>query len=95
MGIRSAEELLQLLQDPDELDRIAGELAEILPAPDPNDPTKPLVEGGIQMPQVNGQGFQPSGQQAVAPTAAQPVRTQTQGSPSIDFASALLGQGRS
>ena len=92
MGIKSSGELLQLLEDPDELDKIAGQLAEILPAPDINDPSKPLVEGGIQMPQAGGQAFSPSGQQAVAPAAAQPV--QAQASPSIDFASALLGQGR-
>ncbi len=88
MAIQNVEELLQRLQDPDELDRIADQLADILPAPDANDPNKPFLPEGFQAPQVGGQTFQPTGQ-APAPVAQQPGT-----SPSIDFAAALLGQGR-
>ncbi len=88
MGIRNVDELLQMLTDPDELDRIADQLADILPAPDLNDPSRPLLPEGFQSPQVEGQGFQLS-----SPTPSAPQSTAPQASPSINFAANLLGQG--
>lgn len=84
MGIQSAEELLEMLKSPEQIDALADQLADAFPAPnldDPNAPLAPGLEGGQQQVTPQGTGASAPVQQATA-----------QANPSVDFANSLLGR---
>lgn len=100
MPITNPQELLDMLQDPDELDRLAGLLADTLPPPDLNNPEAPLLppelmQGLGQPGAVPSPVAPPAPLPGLVPRSVAPQGPRVPGtSPSIDFAAQLLAGGR-